>query len=133
MIHRTAEAAEAEFYRAFADGDLAAMIHIWAKSDDVVCVHPGQGTLSGQASVAKSWREILGPGGSFDIVYRCVEKHQSGDLALHTGFEQLRMDDEQIATLTVTNGYRKTADGWRMVLHHAAPIHTTGVADGPVH
>jgi ketosteroid isomerase-like protein len=62
-----------------------------------------------------------------------VERHESGDLAMHTGVEQLRMDDERVATLTVTNGYRKTPDGWRMVLHHAAPVHATTAPDGPVH
>lgn len=133
MTHNTADAAESEFYRAFADGDLDGMIRVWADSEDVICVHPGQESVSGQASVAKSWREILGPAGGFDIVYQCVERHESGDLALHTGFEQLRMEDEQIATLTVTNGYRRTAVGWRMVLHHASPVHVTAIPQGPVH
>jgi ketosteroid isomerase-like protein len=133
MIHATADAAETEFYRAFAEGDLAGMIRVWAESDDVVCVHPGQESLSGRSSVADSWRDILGSAGGFEIVYQCVERHESGDLAMHTGVEQLRMDDERVATLTVTNGYRKTPDGWRMVLHHAAPVHATTVPDGPVH
>lgn len=133
MTHTTADSAESEFYRAFAEADLEGMIQVWAESEDVVCVHPGQDSLSGRSTVAESWREILGPAGGFDIVYRCMEKHESGDLAVHIGLEQLRMDDEQIATLTVTNGYRRTEGGWRMVLHHASPIHAVGVPQGQVH
>ena len=133
MKHATADAAETEFYRAFAEGDLPGMLRVWAESETVICVHPGQESLSGRASVLESWRDILGSDNRFDIAYQCVERHESGDLALHTGLEHLRMDDERVATLTVTNGYRRTGDGWRMVLHHAAPVHAAVAPEGPVH
>ena len=133
MNHLTAEAAESEFYRAFAAADLDGMVSVWATDDGVVCVHPGQESLSGRAMVVESWREILAAAGGFDIAFQCVERHESGDLALHTGFEQLRMDDDQTATLSVTNAYRRTADGWRMVLHHASPVHATATSAGTVH
>jgi ketosteroid isomerase-like protein len=129
----TAEAAESEFYRAFATGDLEAMLDIWADGESVVCVHPAQETLVGRASVAESWREILGPASGFDIVYQCVARYESGDLAMHIGVEQLRVDDEEVASLTVTNGYRRTEHGWRMIYHQAAPIHSSQGPPGPVH
>ncbi len=129
----TADAAESEFYRAFAAGDLEGMLRLWADEDSVVCVHPAQETLVGKASVADSWREILGPASGFDIVYQCVARYESGDLAMHIGVEQLRVDDEEVASLTVTNGYRRTEQGWRMVYHQAAPIHASQGPPGPVH
>jgi ketosteroid isomerase-like protein len=133
MTHITAEAAENEFYRAFAEADLPAMLRVWAESEDVVCVHPGQESLSGQAPVAESWRDILGSGDSFDIAYQCAARFESGDLALHTGVEQLLMENDRIATLAVTNGYRREGAGWRMILHHASPVHTASAPEGPVH
>lgn len=133
MTYITADAAENEFYRAFAEGDLGGMLRVWADSEDVVCVHPGQESLSGQASVAGSWRDILGVADSFDIVYQCSDRFESGDLAVHTGIEQLRMEDDRIATLAVTNGYRRDGGGWRMILHHASPVHTPSAPEGPVH
>ncbi len=133
MSLATADAAETEFYRVFAAGDLDGMLRVWAEVDSVVCVHPGQETLVGQSSVAESWRDILGPASGFDIVYQCVARYESGDLALHTGVEQLRVDDEEVASLTVTNGFLRTEKGWRMIYHHAAPIHASQGPAGPVH
>jgi ketosteroid isomerase-like protein len=129
----TADAAESEFYRAFSAGDLEGMLRVWADGEGIVCVHPAQETLVGRASVAESWREILEPASGFDIVYQCIARYESGDLAMHIGVEQLRVDDDEVASLTVTNGYRRTQQGWRIFYHQAAPIHTARGPAGPVH
>lgn len=128
----TASSAEAAFYRAFAHKDAEAMVALWDTGDDVVCVHPGGDLISGHAAVAESWRAILGDEGYFDISHQPVARYEEGDLAVHTGIERIQADD-RMALLTVTNAFRRTGDGWKLVLHHAAPIHAVAAAEGAVH
>jgi hypothetical protein len=52
-------AANAEFYRAFADGDFPAMTALWAEREPIVCIHPGWPPVSGRSDVLASWRGIL--------------------------------------------------------------------------
>lgn len=47
------------FYRAFAAGDFSAMESLWARAEEVLCVHPGGHPLHGRDLVMHSWREIL--------------------------------------------------------------------------
>ena len=132
MNHPTASAAEEAFYRAFAHRDAAAMIALWETGDGVVCVHPGADVISGHAAVADSWCAILGDDGFFDISHQLIGRFEEDGLAVHTGIESIRADD-RTALLTVTNVFGRTADGWKMVLHHAAPIHAVAAAEGAVH
>jgi ketosteroid isomerase-like protein len=132
LNHATPSAAEEEFYRAFASRDAAAMIDLWETGDGVVCVHPGAEAITGHDHIADSWRAILGDDGSFDISHRLIARFEEGGLAVHTGIESIRADG-RTAMLTVTNAFGRTADGWKMVLHHAAPIHTAAAAGGAIH
>lgn len=132
MSFPTAAAAEDEFYRAFAHRDVAAMVSLWARNDDTVCVHPGGEAIAGHAGIAESWRAILGDDGHFDIVHQRLSRLEGGDLAVHTGIERIRADD-RAALLTVTNVFRKIDGGWKLILHHAAPIHNIEAAEGAVH
>ncbi|MFP3344787.1 nuclear transport factor 2 family protein, partial [Halomonas sp. SIMBA_159] len=51
--------ANAAFYAAFADGDLALMDRLWARATRVACLHPGWEPLIGRDAVMESWRAIL--------------------------------------------------------------------------
>jgi ketosteroid isomerase-like protein len=108
------------------------MIALWAEDGGAVCVHPGAEAISGHAPIAESWRDILGDNGFFDITHQRLSRLEDGGLAVHTGIERIRADDRS-ALLTVTNVFRKTGDGWKILLHHAAPIHNLATAEGAVH
>ena len=56
---RAVLAANAAFYRAFAERDVAAMDALWARSTPVACIHPGWQVLNGREAVMASWRGIL--------------------------------------------------------------------------
>ena len=56
---RAVLAANAAFYRAFAERDVAAMDALWARSVPVACIHPGWQVLNGREAVMASWRGIL--------------------------------------------------------------------------
>lgn len=60
-------AANAEFYRAFAAREFAAMDALWARETPVACIHPGWGTLMGREAVMESWAAIFGDPGSPQI------------------------------------------------------------------
>ena len=108
------------------------MVALWDKGEDVVCVHPGGDAISGAAAISESWRSILEDEGNFDISHQLIARREESGLAVHMGIERIRADD-RTALLTVTNAYRLTPDGWKIVLHHAAPIHTVAASDGALH
>ncbi|XP_045792975.1 uncharacterized protein LOC123920880, partial [Trifolium pratense] len=47
-----------KFYNSFRNGDLAAMQAMWAKRDEVCCVHPGLKGISGYDDVIESWNFV---------------------------------------------------------------------------
>jgi ketosteroid isomerase-like protein len=105
------EANEA-FYRAFRDGDTAAMDALWARRAEVACIHPGAAPLSGREAVIESWNEILGGPPPIHCVRPRV--HQLGD----TGFV---ICGERVpgGVLVATNIFVREDGAWRMVHHHA--------------
>lgn len=122
------EDAEAAFYAAFERGDVDGMMNVWADDDQaIVCVHPRGPVLAGRQAVKQSWQTIFAhsPG----IKFRIAPQLQTLDshLAVHVVHEQIQLSGEKRRQHTViaTNAYRRTATGWRMVLHHASPATTT--------
>mgnify|MGYP002620459161 CR=1 FL=1 len=129
----TPEDCEAAFYRAFRAGDLDAMAAIWEAAPDILCVHPGRAPLAGRGPVMDSWRDILGATGGVQVRFDCHGRAQSDGLAVHTGLELIGASGGDQAVVTVTNVYGLTGDGWKMRLHHAAPVHRNARRRGPVH
>jgi ketosteroid isomerase-like protein len=118
------EEAEAAFYAAFERGDINAMMTVWADDDQaIVCVHPRGPVLAGRQAVRQSWQTIFAhsPGLKFRIApqLQTLDSH----LAVHVVHEHIQLSGEEQRQHTViaTNAYRRTATGWRMVLHHASP------------
>jgi ketosteroid isomerase-like protein len=111
--------ANATFYRAFTDGDYAAMSELWALRAPAVCLHPGARALMGRRQVLDSWRQILGGTSRFELrcdrpVVRCA-----GDAAIVICYEA---NGDQPAHLAATNVFVLEDGHWRMVHHHAGPI-----------
>lgn len=123
----TAQVGEANraFYRAFADGDLAAMDAVWAHGPHVRCVHPGWPALEGWARVRASWARILGgPDVDMEIVVEGVQIRAGRDVAWVACVERLRGVDADTAVLATNVFERDDGGAWRMVQHHASPILT---------
>lgn len=127
--YHTPHQAEAAFYAAFAHQDLNAMMAVWDETNDIVCVHPGGRMLIGADAVRAGWEDIFRRGPALQFVIE--ERHRTADntLALHIVHEHIRVGGELApAPVIATNAYRRTAHGWRMILHHASPA---PVGDGP--
>ena len=121
----TPDDAETAFYEAFERRDLAAMMAVWAESDDVVCVHPRGVRLAGFDAVRESWAQIFaGAAGAMRVRATEVRRFDGNSVAVHTLVEILGVPGSQASTQSVcaTNVFELTDGGWRMVLHHATPM-----------
>ena len=118
----TPREAETAFYAAFIKRDVDAMMAVWAESDNISCVHPLGQIVTGRTAVRDSWESIFrnSPDMQFMITER--SRTQNGEIAVHIVEEHIRTKSEPpTAPMQVTNIYRLTESGWRMILHHASP------------
>lgn len=128
MSFPTPEAAEAAFYAAFETRSLDAMMAVWADSDSIACVHPLAAPLDGRAAVAAGWRSMFEAAGQFRIQIELAHEVRDAAQVIRIVREYLTIghETEPRPPILATNVYRKEADGWRMVLHHASPLQVGG-------
>jgi ketosteroid isomerase-like protein len=120
-------AANAAFYRAFADRDTDAMDALWARCDAVACVHPGWQALHGRDEVMASWRSILDSPDAPEIACSRASVYAAGEMAFVVCVESLAG-----GTLAATNVFVRESGEWRIVHHHAGPIaRSRGGGDEP--
>jgi|JI10StandDraft_1071094.scaffolds.fasta_scaffold103453_4 uncharacterized protein (TIGR02246 family) len=131
IVFATAEAAEEAFYDAMQRGDAQGMMALWADDDDVTCVHPNGPRLVGIDAIRSAFEHIFARGG-VGVRVSDVHVHQGAVIAVHNLIEQVAVagpgGGSQVIDCTATNVYLKTANGWRIVLHHASPVSEGGAA-----
>jgi ketosteroid isomerase-like protein len=122
----SADDIEAAFYDALQKGDIQSMMRCWADEDDVVCVHPGGPRLVGIGAVRANFEALFANGGVPAYPHK-VRRVVSLASAMHSVIERVNVPSDepgggvQHAFVLATNVYHKTAQGWRMVCHHASP------------
>jgi len=119
----TADDVEAAFYEALQRGDIDALMACWADDDEVFCVHPGGPRLVGTVAIRAAFEQMFGNGAIRAQPAR-VRKVESLASAVHNVLERvdvLTHEGPKHAYVLATNVYHKTAQGWRMVAHHASP------------
>ena len=109
-------AANAAYYRAFANADFAAMSRVWA-DDDVSCIHPGWPALIGRPAILESYRGIMRNPNQERIEPRNETVMSAGDEARVFCVEFVGG-----AALAATNMFRRVEGAWRMIHHQASPI-----------
>jgi ketosteroid isomerase-like protein len=125
----TPEDVEAQFYEALRDGQLDRVMAVWADDDEIVCVHPAGGRVFGPLAVRAAFEAIFA-NGAIPVHPEHVHRVQSMGTAVHSVLERIDLvtsEGRRTGWVTATNVYVKTAQGWRMVAHHASP----GTADAP--
>ena len=118
-----AEDTEAAFYEALQTGDIEKLMACWADEDDIVCVHPGGGRLLGALAIRASFESMFA-NGSIHARAEKVRVIESMGASVHSVLERVEVLTEQgprHAYVIATNVYQKTAQGWRLVAHHASP------------
>lgn len=123
--HAEIETANASFYRAFEELDLAAMERVWSHGDGVACVHPGWPLLTGWEAVRASWQAIIGNTAEIRFTLGDVRITACGDLAWLTCTENILSQvhgQVSVTSVPATNIFERTPSGWRLVHHHASHV-----------
>ena len=119
----SADEIETAFYEALQAGDLDRLMACWANEEDIICVHPGGPRLIGAVAIRNSF-DIMFSHGPIRSFPERLHKLETITSAVHNLIERVEIhtaDGAQIAFVTSTNVYMRTAQGWRMVAHHASP------------
>ena len=127
LLMASPDDAETQFYEALRDGDLDHLMDVWADDDEIVCVHPGGARIVGQQGVRAAFGAIFA-NGRIGVHAEHVHRVHSMDSAVHSVLERIDVvtaEGPRTGWIVATNVYHKTAQGWRMVAHHASP----GTAD----
>ena len=125
-IFPTAQDAENAFYEALERCDLDGMMAVWAEDEDILCVHPTGGRLTGQDQVRESWAQMFAAGPRARLQVSQQVAIAGMMLAVHSVFENFSPEgaapgDAKPLPIVATNVYLRTAAGWRMIVHHASP------------
>jgi len=120
----TPDEAETAFYDAFERANVSAMMAVWAETDDVVCVHPQGPRLVGFEAVRESWMQIFAGGATLRVKSSEQRRFDGQSVAVRAVIERVSPagEDTPVTAVCATNVYELTANGWRMVAHHASPL-----------
>jgi ketosteroid isomerase-like protein len=118
-----ADEVEAAFYEALRAGDIDRLMACWADEDDIACVHPGGPRLIGATAIRATF-EAMFAGGGIRVRPDRVRRIESVGCCVHHLVERVEVltpEGPQEAWVIACNVYLKTAQGWRLVVHHASP------------
>lgn len=133
-VFDTPDAVEAAYVKAFQSGDLEAMMEVWADQEDIVCTHPIAGPQQqGRKAVLEGWLGVFAREIDIQVLLVRVRRIRLGDTAVHCGEEHLvRTSDRALRGINnYTNVFTRTAEGWRLVAHHASPGPSAGAPEEP--
>jgi ketosteroid isomerase-like protein len=119
----SADDVEAAFYDALQAADVDRLMACWSDDDETVCVHPGGPRVVGHAAIRATFEAILS-NGSLRVWPEHVRRIETLTSVVHNVLERIEVLTETgpaRAYVLATNVYHKTAQGWRMVVHHASP------------
>ena len=123
IVGGSADEIEAAFYEALQKGDIEKLMACWADEDEVVCVHPGGPRVVGTLAIRAAF-DAMFSNGSIRARPQQVRKVESLTSVVHNVLERIEVLTEggpAHAYVLATNVYHRTAQGWRMVAHHASP------------
>lgn len=126
-----ADDVEAAFYRALQNADIEKLMACWADEDDIVCIHPGGPRVVGAGAIRATF-EAMFANGSIRAWPERVRKTVSVASAVHNLLERVEVltpSGPREAWVIATNVYHRTAQGWRMVAHHASPGTPTDIQE----
>ena len=122
-LEGNADDVEAAFYDALQHGDIDKLMACWADDDDIVCIHPGGPRVVGAMAIRATF-EAMFSNGSIRAWPEKARKIQAVASAVHNVLEKVEVLGPQGPTqawVIATNVYHRTAQGWRLVAHHASP------------
>jgi ketosteroid isomerase-like protein len=122
-LEGNADDVEAAFYDALQNADIDKLMACWADEDEIVCIHPGGPRVVGAVAIRATF-EAMFANGAIRAWPERVRKIDSLASCVHNLLERVEVLTPQgpkNAWVIATNIYHRTAQGWRMVAHHASP------------
>lgn len=114
---------EQQFYEALQRGDIERLMAVWSDDEEISCVHPGGPRVVGAAAIRAAFESIFA-NGAVNARAEKVRRLQAHSCTVHSVLEHIAVmtaQGPQSAWVIATNVYLLTAQGWRMVSHHASP------------
>ena len=114
---------ESAFYDALRQGDIERLMACWSDDEDIVCVHPGGPRVLGALAIRATFESMFSTG-TIQAHPQRLRKVESLTSAVHSVIETIQIltpDGPRVAFVTATNVYHRSAQGWRLVVHHASP------------
>jgi ketosteroid isomerase-like protein len=121
---------EQQFYESLRQGQIETLMALWADEDDTLCVHPGGPRMVGAMAIRASFEALFANGG-LPIRAEQIHRMHTATTAVHSVLEHLEVVGEQgpqSAWVVATNIYVLTAQGWRLLAHHASPADPNDVS-----
>ena len=114
---------EAAFYESMQQADIERLMSLWSDDDEIACVHPGAPRLVGAVAIRAGFDAVFA-GGGVRVTPAQVRRVDAPGCSVHHVLEMVQaLTPEGLKTAYVlaSNVYVRTAQGWRLVLHHASP------------
>ena len=116
-------AANDAFYAAFEARSLGRMDEVWEHGQDVVCTHPGWGTLVGWPDVRASWAALLDNEEHLQFIVTDARVAVRSGVGFVSASENLLTGGGPQGSVAVLNVFARQPDSsWRMVVHHGSPV-----------
>ena len=114
---------EDAYYDAIDECDLEKMMSTWADSPEVVCLLPMQPMHHGKDAITEMWKPMLDPNLKVEITVNHLQWTEAGDITIHLLEEMVTLTDsgERQPPIYATNIYRRSKDGWHLLMHINAP------------
>ena len=128
-VREAVERVNTAFYEAFENADLDTMRDLWLDHEESLCVHPGALPVRGTPAISRSWALIMANTPYIQFFLTDVEVSVRDEVASVTCTENVLTADDRAgpegfggARAVATNVFVRTADGWRLWIHHASPV-----------
>jgi ketosteroid isomerase-like protein len=113
--------ANRSFYEAFEANDFDAMSDLWEHSDRAACTHPGWTILRGWGAIAASFYALFANGDPLQFILT-NERVEEADTTAWVTVDENILGGRIGGTVAALNLFVRTAQGWKMVVHHASPV-----------
>jgi ketosteroid isomerase-like protein len=109
------------------------MQELWLEDPETLCVHPGALPVRGTGPINRSWALIMANTPYIQFFLTDVEVSVHDDVASVTCTENVLTADDRTspdsfggAKAVATNVFIRTPGGWRLWIHHASPVLSSG-------
>jgi ketosteroid isomerase-like protein len=124
QTYNTPQEAEDDFYDALEEGDLNRLLSVWADTDDICCLLPMYPLIQGRKEVEDVFTHLFSQGQGVELSVAHLGWIQTDNIAIHHVEQTIQNgppDRPPPPPFYGTNIYRKSADGWRLIVHQNAP------------